>query len=408
MQSPHIFLSKERTMRRPRPRAAVVVTILFASLVGQARGQNPVPDTDAIARMMVANAGIEEGQKVLIGGQAGELRLLEDLAVQVRKVGAFPHIAIWSDRLTERMIADVPASFDGQTDAFELALMDIVDVSLLVTPDTDPDLLASAPPERLAARFAAFQPIDERMKERSVHFLELGNRLFPTAWRAVQAGLSQEALASVFWEGVEIDYDELERTGGAVDRRLRSGSEVHVTHPNGTDLRFRIDERPVFVNDGVISDADREEGGVALWAWIPAGEAYTTAVPGSATGTFVVPRTFYVDEIRNLKLEFRDGRLTSMTGEGPGLERYKAQYDAAGEGRDAFGLLDLGLNPRVTVPEGSRLVTFLPAGSVSLGYGNNTWAGGENDVNWGPLHSIQGATVTVDGNPLVQDGRLTP
>lgn len=197
-------------------RARVIVAVsavLLASLVGQARGQSSAPDTDAIARMMVANARIEEGEKVVIRGPVDEIQLLENLAVEVRKVGAFPHITVYSDRLTERMSADVPASFDTQTDAFELALMDMVDASLFVTPDSDPDLLADVPPERLAAWWAAFQPIDERIRERSIRFVELGNRLFPTQWRAEEAGMSQEALASVFWAGVEIDYDELERTG---------------------------------------------------------------------------------------------------------------------------------------------------------------------------------------------------
>ena len=394
-------------MNRQELRAATTLAILLASIPGQAWGQNSL-DSGTLARMMVANARVEEGENVLIRGPVSEIRILEDLAVEVRKIGAFPHIAVYSDGLTEKMFAEVPASFDTQTDAFELALMDIVDVGLFVSPGYHPELFADLAPERLAAQLAAYQPIDQRMREQSVRFVDLGNGLFPTEWRAEQTGLSEETLSSLFWDGVDVDYEELERTGESIGQRLRNGSEVHVTHPNGTDLRFRIDGRPVFVNDGVIGQADRERGAAALSAWMPAGEAYTTAVPGSGTGRFVVPQSSFVDEILNLELEFRDGRLTSMTGEGPGFERYKAQYEAAGEGRDVLGLLDIGLNPRVTVPEGSRLETFLPAGSLTLGYGNNTWIGGENDSNWGYYHSIQGATVTVDGEPLVQDGRLTP
>jgi hypothetical protein len=67
-----------------------------------------------------------------------------------------------------------------------------------------------------------------------------------------------------------------------------------------------------------------------------------------------------------------------------------------------------GLNPRVRLPEGSGFGSFLPEGGVTLAFGNNTWAGGENDVTWGDARFLQGATVLVDGEPLVQDGRLTP
>jgi hypothetical protein len=38
--------------------------------------------------------------------------------------------------------------------------------------------------------------------------------------------------------------------------------------------------------------------------------------------------------------------------------------------------------------------------------GNNTWAGGDNQVSFAiPVYS-PGSSVTVDGKPLVQDGKL--
>jgi hypothetical protein len=128
----------------------------------------------------------------------------------------------------------------------------------------------------------------------------------------------------------------------------------------------------------------------------------------------VIPKKAYLDdpsadsEIRNLRIEFRDGRVVSITGEGPGFANYKAWYDAASEGRDVFGVLDIGLNPHIRLPEGSGFGSFLPEGDVTLAYGNDTWAGGENDVAWGDVHFMEGATVVIDDTPLVQDGELTP
>ena len=392
---------------------AAVVAVALAPRSGFA--QSVAPDTDAIARTIVTeNLGIAEGEKVLISGSVRDMQLLEDLAFHVRSVGAFPLLTVTSHRRMERESMELPARYDSETNALELALMDAIDVSLLVAPDMSPDLMASIPPERLAAQNAAYEPINRRTRERSVRFLEFGNSLAPTEWRAAQAGMSKDALAAMFWEGVGVDYAELERTGQAVRERLENGREVHVTHPNGTDLRFQIGGRPVFVNDGVISAEDRERGGAAILTWIPAGEAYTTAVPGSAVGVIFVPQTSYLDdpapgsEIRNLRVEFRDGRVVSMTGEGPGFASFKALYDAAGEGRETFGVLDIGLNPRIRLPEGSRLGSFVPAGSVTLAFGGDVWAGGENDVTWGDVRFLSGATVTVDGRALVQAGRLTP
>ena len=38
--------------------------------------------------------------------------------------------------------------------------------------------------------------------------------------------------------------------------------------------------------------------------------------------------------------------------------------------------------------------------------GNNTWAGGDNDVDFGLPPEVANAIVTVDGKALVQDGKL--
>lgn len=395
---------------------AVIGLAAIAALgsVTRVQAQSSAPDTDAIARTVVTqNLGVTEGEKVLISGPAREIQLLEDLAFHARNAGAFALVTVTSDRMMERG-NEVPSRYDAVTDAFELALMEIVDATLVVAPDWHPGVLAALPPDRFSARNAAYQPISRRARERGVRFLEIGNGLSPTDWRAEQAGMSKDAMASMFWAGISLDYAELERKGQAVLERLGAGREVRVTHPDGTDLRFRIDGRPVFVNDGTVSDSDRERGGAAVLAWLPAGEVYTTAVPGTATGVVVIPKKAYLDEpsveseIRNLRIEFRDGRVVSITGEGPGFAKYKAGYDAAGEGRDAFGVLDIGLNPHIRLPEGSGFGSFLPEGDVTLGYGNDTWAGGENDVGWGDVYFMQGATVLVEDEPLVQDGELSP
>jgi leucyl aminopeptidase (aminopeptidase T) len=388
---------------------------MAALSAGTVTAQSQVPDTDAIARTVVSDhLGITAGEKVLIMGPVREIRFLEDLAFHVRRVGAFPLLNPTSDRLVGRLATEVPANYNETTDAFQLALMELADVWLVIAPDIDPGLLAGIPPERLAAQDAAFEPIVRRMRERGVRFLEIGNGLFPTDWRADRSGLSTEDLSNAFWGGMGVDHAELERTGQTVRGRMETGGEVRVTHPDGTDIRFRIGGRPAFVNDGVISAEDRARGGAALSVWLPAGEAYTTAIPGTAAGVLVNPQAAYLDdpaeasEIRNLRIEFREGRVQSMTGEGPGFAKYRARYEAADEGRDAFGVLDIGLNPSIRLPQGSRLGSFLPAGDVTLAFGNDVWAGGENDVTWGDVLFMQGATVTIDGEPLVQDGRLTP
>ena len=57
-------------------------------------------------------------------------------------------------------------------------------------------------------------------------------------------------------------------------------------------------------------------------------------------------------------------------------------------------------------PSGSRLVTWIGAGTISVGIGSNTWAGGDNEVPYGLYGHLLNGTLTVDGMKIVDNGRL--
>ena len=84
----------------------------------------------------------------------------------------------------------------------------------------------------------------------------------------------------------------------------------------------------------------------------------------------------------------------------------KALYDAAGEGKDLFAVVDLGINPNVKLPASSAVGTWVPAGTVTVGMGNNIWAGGDNKSPYAYYISIPGTTVTLDGKPIIENGQL--
>jgi len=89
------------------------------------------------------------------------------------------------------------------------------------------------------------------------------------------------------------------------------------------------------VSDGVISPEDQHHGGAATSVWLPAGEVYLVPIAGSGDGVLVADRDYYQGEpIEELRLEFRAGKLVSMTAKS-GLDPVQKQYDAAGTGRDA-------------------------------------------------------------------------
>jgi leucyl aminopeptidase (aminopeptidase T) len=160
------------------------------------------------------------------------------------------------------------------------------------------------------------------------------------------------------------------------------------------------------VNDGIISAEERKKGGAATSVWLPAGEVYLTPVPGTGEGTVVTDQFFFQGKpIEGLRLVFKAGKLTSMTAK-DGLEPLQAAYDAAGPGKDLLGVIDIGINPGIRSPERSPVHVWGKAGTVTVQVGNNTWAGGNNQVNFGIPAYSPGSTLTVDGKPLVQEGKL--
>ena len=80
-------------------------------------------------------------------------------------------------------------------------------------------------------------------------------------------------------------------------------------------MRVRVQGRPVYASDGIISAEEAQKGGAAVSVYLPAGEVYVTPVAGTAEGKIVRPREdFQGQEIQNLTLTFAAGKLTSMTG----------------------------------------------------------------------------------------------
>jgi len=366
-------------------------------------------DFECLAHKLVTQcAGVHEGDLVRISGGVRDAELLENLAVHTRKVGAFPLVTLRSDRMERRMFDDVPKEFDSQTSEFGVRIATMITARIFVDFSESEGALAEVPAERIAAKSHANALSWDLMLRRKVRQVYVGNDLYPTEERAKLFGVPQEKLAKIFWDGVNVDYTELQAAGEAVRAALINGKELQITTPSGTNLKMRIEGRPVFVSDGVISDEDLQQGNAGCLVWLPAGEVYVTPIPGTAEGKLVVKQQFFQGkEIQGLTLEFKDGKLVSMTADS-GLAPLEEYYAAIGTGKDIFSVVDLGINPNVSLVPNSRMVAWMSAGTITVGIGDNTWAGGENNSPFEFYAHLSGGTLKVDGKVLVKDGILKP
>ena len=374
-----------------------------------ALGEYPVQDIEAAANRLVTQcAAIHEGELVMIQGRPQDMPLLEQVAVHVRKLGAFPLMNIQSEDLERRLYMETPAKYDTQTPTMEMKLAGMIDAIIRVTADENPMRFNDIPAERIAARQTAMRPVHETLMNRKVRLVELGNGLYPTDAAARRLGLTMSELTTMFNKGLNVDYWRLQAVADTVRARLTSGQTVKITNENGTNLTVRIDRPAVFVNDGVISTDDMQMGKAACQAWLPAGEVFCAVKPNTAEGVIVVDRHFFNGkEIRDLRLTFKDGKLTKMTARS-GIEELQALYDASGKGKDLFGAIDIGVNPEISVPEDSRMTAWMASGMITVGVGSNTWAGGDNNSAFALYTHISRGNLMIDDKPLVKNGVLTP
>ncbi|MCA1591350.1 MAG: aminopeptidase [Acidobacteria bacterium] len=389
---------------------ANTATTPAASPTAEAKKTAPTNLDELAGRLVNQSAGVKEGEIVLVAGGVRDLELLEDIATEVRKVGAFPLVSINSDRMTKRSYADVPEKYDTQEPKLDDKLADTLNVIIGVDSSETEGMLADVQniASRRAARGKAGAAVGKKFLDKNIRQVSVGNDLYPTSWRAQRYGMSQDELAKTFWEGVNVDYTSLQAKSEQVKQALSAGKELHITNAaTGTDLTLDISGRPYVTSDGIISPEDVKKGGAAVAVFLPAGEVMTTPVPGKANGKVVVEKTYFDGkEVQNLTLQFVNGKVTSMSGSGPGYDSLKAQYDAAGEGKDAFAFVDFGVNDKVHLSPSSKLGTWVPAGMVTIGIGNNIGFGGDNNTNFGMSGFLSGTTVTLDGKTIIENGQL--
>jgi leucyl aminopeptidase (aminopeptidase T) len=368
--------------------------------------KKPVPtDLQELARRIVTqSARVKEGEIVMISGGLRDIELLENIYTEVQKVGGHPLLTINTERMAKRYYAEVPEKYDSQEPKLGMALAKTVNVSIGVDSTETEGLLADVPPARFAAGAKAGESVNAEFVKNKVRFVEVGNDLYPTEWRARRFQMPLDNLAKTFWQGVNIDYTSLQTVGEAAKKAL-VGKEVVITHPNGTNLKFNIEARPVYISDGIVSDDDVQKG--SLNVFLPAGEAAVIPAANSGDGKFIIEKQYFQGkEVINLALTFTGGKLVSMTGEGSGFAALKANYDAFPAGKELLGFVDIGINSNMKLPTSTKVGNWVSAGMVTIGTGNNIWAGGTNNVSGGVAGHLSGATVKVDGRTIVENGVL--
>src|SRR5256714_15626115 len=195
----------------------------------EAASKKAPTDLEQLAgRLVTQSAGVKEGDVVLVTGGSQDQELLEDIAVNVRKAGAFPLVSINSDRMAKRMYADVPDKYDTQMDQWGMKVADTANVTIRIDSGLTEGLFADADPKRMAARSKADAPINDEFLKKNVRQVGIGNGLYPTEWRAKRYGMTLAQLSKTFSDGVNVDYTDIQSRGAQVKSALSAGDRKSV------------------------------------------------------------------------------------------------------------------------------------------------------------------------------------
>ncbi len=222
------------------------------------------------------------------------------------------------------------------------------------------------------------------------------------------AGKHSAAYDEVYLKALDIDYEAMDRQMEEAIAELRSG-EVRVTTPAGTDIRFRVGDRPFSKQNGDASKACMGEAKVRIDREIelPAGALRVAPLEESLEGTIAIPRARIDNvEVVGIHLTFSRGNIARLAAEKN--QSALESYLNSGQGLRHFREFALGFNPGLVTPEGEPWVAYYGygAGVVRLSLGDNTELGGRVRGGGARWFFFRDATVRVGAEILVDEGKL--
>jgi hypothetical protein len=358
-------------------RATIALGVIFTMAAPAAQTRFPWPD---MARRIVTALQIERGERVMVRFDPQTMRELEpEVTQQLRAAGArveshpFGPLENFSARLDE---TDVYVWLPAGPAA--------------ITPRSQADALV--------------EWLDARQDRRELHFHWVDGTRDVDGLPARHT----PAYDPVYLAALDIDYAALAAQMDAAIAGLRAG-EVRVTTAAGTDIRFRVGDRPFNRQTGDASKANARRGRIRIdrHTELPAGVLRVAPLEASVNGVVMLPSArFGESRATDVRLEFRGGAVTRVSA-AAGAAAVEA-FIRSEPGASRFREFAVGFNPRLAIPHGERALPYYGygAGVVRMSLGDNSELGGEvrgGGVRW---LFFPDATVTANGAVLVDKGRL--
>ena len=302
-----------------------------------------------------------------------------------------PHLWMWDENLLPRKGRIFAETVTAKIPKHTRSLLQDSDLVIWLTQFENPK---NAKDELGTAVCSFWDEVYEVVRGKSL----LSVNLF-SAKSIERMGIGYEEYIETFANAVNVDYGKVRRTGSGIRANLDGTKLVTVTDPNGTDLRFSIENRRVGVEVGTLEECFMS--GKECEVEIPAGEVYAAPLENSACGRLIV------DEVRDfgvqkLEMDFENGRMIGLRAE-KGEAEFRDFLEKAQGNRDKLAEFGMGINHGMK-PIGLRISDEKALGTVHLAIGNNVHLGGKNEASIHIDFNLYKPTVKADNEFVMKDG----
>jgi len=192
------------------------------------------------------------------------------------------------------------------------------------------------------------------------------------------------------------DYREVSKLTKKVAHLLDIASDVEITAPAGTELKFSIREREAHADTGIFHKPGD-------WENLPAGEAYIAPVEGTAEGLVVVDGSMVDTKVDRIEIVVEKGLAKKISGKQ--AERIVKILKEAGPKAWNLAEFGVGTNPQAHLI-GNVLEDEKVLGTCHIALGDNSTFGGRVKAGSHVDGIFKRPTVKLDGKILMKDGRL--
>ena len=354
------------------------------------------PNWEAIADKLLERSDLVKEEKVVLIAKPGEFDpLIELLAEKINKTGAI-YLGTFSVNSSVKPVkweTDFIRKAKGKTKKDLTDYLVQVDLGIMMPGASPSDV-----------EYASMQDVLRRDKGRTIHFHWSG--AYNLSGETIEIdNIKNEYYQKVF---LETDYIKLGKIQRSFEDDIRN-KWIKISTPRGTNIKFKIGNRPVTKQDGnASSKREKQLNLIDREIELPSGAIRVAPIEETVEGTIAFTNSIWSGKkVEGLVLTFDSGKVINIESS-TGKEAVKTDLDSAGEAGYSFREFALGFNPLLAIPEENPWIPYYGygAGVVRLSLGDNSELGGNVKGGYVRWNFFTNATVKVGDDIWVKGGKF--